>query len=196
VFKINYLIKKIAKCEKLLNFFFRFRKKKMASELTRESLFNNLKKIKEIAELPRLYLINYFEGLRHEVDRDFQKKTAEAPNSQIKSKLDELWLDAIDIIDSFEDKCILKKFNLSTDIEKINELETKLTDNQEEIDLKQIQEEIENEEISLLSNLFQHKPICVNTRDESKKQVVGKLVLLEDEFISENKIEKDLKIFF
>jgi len=195
VFKINYLIKKIAKCEKLLNFFFRFRKK-MASELTRESLFNNLKKIKEIAELPRLYLINYFEGLRHEVDRDFQKKTAEAPNSQIKSKLDELWLDAIDIIDSFEDKCILKKFNLSTDIEKINELETKLTDNQEEIDLKQIQEEIENEEISLLSNLFQHKPICVNTRDESKKQVVGKLVLLEDEFISENKIEKDLKIFF
>ncbi len=168
----------------------------MASELTRESLFNNLKKIKEIAELPRLYLINYFEGLRHEVDRDFQKKTAEAPNGQIKSKLDELWLDAIDIIDSFEDKCILKKFNLSTDIEKINELETKLTDNQEEIDLKQIQEEIENEEISLLSNLFQHKPICVNTRDESKKQVVGKLVLLEDEFISENKIEKDLKIFF
>ena len=131
------------------------------------------------------------------LNRDFQKKTTEAPNSQIKSKLDELWLDAIDIIDSFEDKCILKKFNLWTHIEKLNEIETKINRPTEEaIDLKQIEEEIENAETNLLSDLFQHKPICVKTKDERKNQVNAKLILLEDEFISDNKIEKDLKVFF
>ena len=42
----------------------------MASELTRQGLNKNLKRIKEIAQFPRLYLTNYFDGLRNEEDKD------------------------------------------------------------------------------------------------------------------------------
>ena len=63
----------------------------MATEITKEKLFNDLNELKDALELPNVYLANYFNGLRNDVDRAFAPKQLTFQNDQEKKKqLDEL----------------------------------------------------------------------------------------------------------
>lgn len=56
-------------------------------------------------EFPRLYLSNYFEELRNEIDLSIAKKMQQKPNEEIKRKLTEDYIQIIDRINSFENSC-------------------------------------------------------------------------------------------
>jgi len=58
----------------------------MATEITKEKLLNNLSELKDALELPNLYLANYFDGLRNDVDQAFALKQLEFQNDQEKKK--------------------------------------------------------------------------------------------------------------
>ena len=58
----------------------------MATEITKDKLLNNLNELKEILELPSLYLANFFEGLRNDVDIEFAPKQLELQNNREKKK--------------------------------------------------------------------------------------------------------------
>jgi phosphoribosylformylglycinamidine (FGAM) synthase-like enzyme len=85
----------------------------------KDTLLNDLNKIKEIAELPSLYLSNYFMKLKNDVDREFAPKQLELQNDKEKKKeLNELWQKKITKIDSFEKNCISKKYDLDVNKKK------------------------------------------------------------------------------
>ena len=103
----------------------------MAIEIKREKLFEKIENLKEIAELPTLYLSNYFDELRNDVDKEFAPKQLEYQNDEEKKKhLEEIWQQIISKIDSFEKHYTNTSFDLETNRTRINEIEKKL-DNQE-----------------------------------------------------------------
>jgi hypothetical protein len=56
-----------------------------ATGITREKLFEKIEKLKEIVELPNIYLENYFSELRNDVDKEFwSKKIQEIHNDENK----------------------------------------------------------------------------------------------------------------
>ena len=71
------------------------------NELGIENLLNRKKRLTEICEIPKLYLANYFSDLRRDIDFEIVQK--KEPNNR---KLNELWLEIIKKIDSFEKECI------------------------------------------------------------------------------------------
>ena len=153
----------------------------MASEITKEKLLNYLNKIKDIVELPSLYLENYFIELRNDVDKEFASKLLELQNDEEEKKeLNELWQQMIEKIDSFETSCKTVSYDFEKNKTRINEMEKKLN-NQDAINLKETEKIIENEEINLLKILFKNKTILF-----LKNQ---KLVILNDEFISKTSLQ-------
>jgi flagellar biosynthesis/type III secretory pathway chaperone len=165
---------------------------------TREILLNDLKKLNEIAQLPGLYLAYYFDVLRNKVDKECALKQLELQNDkEKKNKLDELWQTIINKIDSFQKNCIRNIYDLDVNKIRINEIENKLN-NEENIDFEKARDEIENEEINLLQNLFQNKTILFRKHSNHDKQVVqsekklidGQLIVLDDEFINLKSIDE------
>lgn len=57
-----------------------------ATGITREKLFEKIEKLKEIVELPNIYLENYFSELRNDVDKEFWSKKIEIHNDENKQK--------------------------------------------------------------------------------------------------------------
>ena len=165
----------------------------MATEITKEKLLNNLNELKEILELPSLYLANFFEGLRNDVDIEFAPKQLELQNNrEKKNQLNELWQQMITKIYSFEKNCIKDSYDLETNKKRINEIE-KLVSHQDSKDLTDLEDLIETEEINLLKNLFQNSTIAfvlINEINENSL-VKKKLVILndQDDFISNKSIE-------
>jgi len=158
-----------------------------ATGITREKLFEKIEKLKEIVELPNIYLENYFSELRNDVDKEFWSKKIEIHNDENKQKeLDRFWEISISKIDSFEQSCIQSSYNSMKTKTIINEIETMLN-NQETINLNECDEKIENEKTNFIKELFQNKQILfVNLKDKKNKL----LVLLNDEFISKESLEE------
>jgi len=160
----------------------------MSFKITKEKLLNDLNKIKDLVELPSLYLSNYFSELKNDVDKDFASKQLKLQNDDCKKKnLNALWQEMIEKIESFEKNCIETSYDLETHKTRINEIETMLT-NAELINLDEIEEMIENEEINLLEILFKKKTILFSKNKEL-------LIILNDEFISKASLKKDFENF-
>ena len=95
----------------------------MATEITKEKLFNDLNELKDALELPNVYLANYFNGLRNDVDKAFAPKQLTFQNDQEKKKqLDELWQQMINKIDTFEKNCTVDSCDFEPNKKRINEI--------------------------------------------------------------------------
>ena len=161
----------------------------MATEITKEKLFNDLNEIKDALELPNVYLANYFNGLRNDVDKSVAQKQLTFQNDQEKKKqLDELWQQMINKIDTFEKNCTVDSCDFEPNKIRINEIEAIL----KTVNLGEAQYMIEEEEIKLLQDLFQNKSILffeTNMQVESKL-IESSLVILNDTYISKKSIKK------
>ena len=168
----------------------------MATELTKKKLLNDLNELKQMLELPYLYLENYFSELRNQLDNEFAPKQQELQNDEEKKKvLNESWEKMIKKIDSYEDNCKRHSYDIEENKTEIYKIE-KMLSKQAIIDLREVEEAIKKEEIYLLKSLFQNKAIFFfksedyqKTNDENKL-VNGQLVILNDEFISKKLLKK------
>ena len=159
--------------------------------MAREKLLKDLDELKQIATIPNLYLANYFIRLRNDVDKEIAPKQLILKNNeQKKNELNELWQIFIAKIDSFEKNCTRKRFNLEANIKRLNAIETMLKSKEAFNNLKEAEEEICNEEINLMKNVFQNKTIFL-TKTNDKIMITNiKLVLLNDEFISKKSVNE------
>ncbi len=168
------------------------KKTKMAIKVTKEKLLKDLNELKEIAELPTLYLSNYFSDLKSDVDKHFAPKQLELENDYEKKKeLEELWQKMIATIDEFEGKVIKKIYNLESNKNRLTKIETMLNI-KDNIDLNETDQIIQEEEINLLSFLFQNRTIVFFQNNQLKE---GKLILVNDEFISKKERYKFIYFF-
>ena len=170
------------------------------SEISKDELLKEIERLKLILELPKLYLADYFINLRNTVDKNVVSKLLnlqkDDEHSEKKNKLNEIWQLIIQKIDSFEKKCArnpkienLKEFN-----ERLSTIETVLIKEQNR-NLDELQAEIHTIEISILKQLFRNKTIAfVGTTNvcggENRELIDHKLIILNDQFISNNSIEK------
>ena len=114
------------------------------------------------------------------------------------AELNEIWKRMITKIDSFEQQCLHIKPNLEENKERIKKIEEILS-NKEIVDLLSIDETIENEEITLMQNLFQNRTIVflnVKGMNPSDKGLLdGKLLIINDETIRIKAFEKKYSFY-
>ncbi len=127
------------------------------TEITKELVLKELDALKEIVQLPNLFIANYFEYLRNDVDKQIATKLIqlEENEKEKKNELNQKWKKIIDKINSFEKTCNKNKINLEPNRKQIDSIETMLNDE----NLEEIKLAIESEETSLLKCLFQNKTI-------------------------------------
>ena len=126
-------------------------------EIKKEELLKQIKDLKQINELPELFIANYFSDLRNKADKEILSKQLNLKAEDEKFKeLNEKWKELISKIDSNEHHYINNKFE--TNIETIKTIETMLN-NQQNINMQEIKDAIDNEEYHLLKKLFQNKTI-------------------------------------
>ena len=129
-------------------------------EIKKEELLKQIKDLKQINELPELFIANYFSDLRNKADKEILSKQLNLKAEDEKFKeLNEKWKELISKIDSNEHHYINNKFE--TNIETIKTIETieTMLNNQQNINMQEIKDAIDNEEYHLLKKLFQNKTI-------------------------------------
>jgi len=152
-------------------------------------LIKDLGELKNNAELPALFLTNYFLELRKKVDNEIATKQMNLKEGddieENKKKLNEIWRDLIVEIDSFESQLNKSTFDLKENKERINSIEAMLKEDSNE-NLNKAKEAIESEEIDLMKILFQNKTIVFfNVIHLSLSSLIDyKLIILNYEFIS------------
>ena len=165
-------------------------------EITPEQLLKELEHLKDKIELPELYLANYFTELRSKVDEECLTKQIQYENDEEKKlKLNKIWKELIDRIDSFEKQLIENQINFDQQtLERHDSIKTKLSNNELEIDLETIKKEINDIETNYLAELFQNKTIdfalqCVDKIEKNKNSkdnlINGKIIVLNDVFIKD-----------
>ena len=161
----------------------------MATEIKKEKFLKDLNELKDALEFPNLYMANYFNDLRNDVDKAIAPKQLEFLHDQEKKKqIDDLWQQMINRIDTFEKNCTVESCNFESNKKRINEIEAILNT----VNLGEAQYMIEEEEIKLLQDLFQNKSILfieTNMQVESKL-IEGSLVILNNTYISKKSIKK------
>ena len=159
------------------------------AELIKEELIKDLEELKNNAELPALFLTNYFLEIRKEIDNEIATKQMNLKEGddmeENKQKLNEIWKDLIAKIDSFESQFNKSTFDLKENKERINSIEAILKEDSND-NLNKAKEAIESEEIDLMKLLFQNKTIVFfNVIHLSLSNLIDyKLIVLNDEFIS------------
>ena len=159
------------------------------AELIKEELIKDLEELKNNAELPALFLTNYFLEIRKEIDSEIATKQMNLKEGddmeENKQKLNEIWKDLIAKIDSFESQFNKSTFDLKENKERINSIEAILKEDSND-NLNKAKEAIESEEIDLMKLLFQNKTIVFfNVIHLSLSNLIDyKLIVLNDEFIS------------
>jgi hypothetical protein len=164
------------------------------NELGYINLLNKKERLTEICETPKLYLANYFSDLRRDIDLEIVQK--KEPNNK---KLNQLWLEIIKKIDSFENECINNiKLNRSEIRASLNQIECLIQSKQP--NLEKINEFIQNEQENILKQLFRNRTIIFKQnnhiiKDFREKLINGKLLIVNDEFINAEAVkEKYFKI--
>ncbi len=106
------------------------------AELIKEELIKDLGELKNNAELPALFLTNYFLELRKKVDNEIATKQMNLKEGddieENKKKLNEIWRDLIVEIDSFESQLNKSTFDLKENKERINSIEAMLKEDSNE----------------------------------------------------------------
>ena len=161
------------------------------AEIARDRSRKELEDLKQIYEMPRLYLANFFSDLRNQVDFQIVSKQSNIENIH---ELNRVWLEIIKKINSFENKCANKKIGDEPALKK--RLET--LDNELNNEFKtNISVGIQNEQELLLKKLFKNKTIafidCKGFLDGSNRNIIDhKLVIIDDEFISPKALKQRL----
>lgn len=70
---------------------------------------SNIEKIKQMIECPKLYLINYFDEVKSQIDLSFVKSRNSLKDEKAIQESSNKWLKLIDIIDKCQAKCINNK---------------------------------------------------------------------------------------
>jgi Leucine-rich repeat (LRR) protein len=142
------------------------------------SITSDLNKLKQICQIPKLYLANYFSDLRRDIDLEFSKKL------QINNHELSIWNSMIDKINSFEQECI-SNINLNAKqqefIQTLDSIHDSIQKNDSNHDEKK--KLIQNEEINILKYLFKNKSIAYTN---------NKLIIISDAFIFDTSNEKVL----
>lgn len=91
---------------------------------------NNIEKIKQMIEYPKLYLSNYFGDVKSEIDIEFFKLRSSSKNEINIQKNNKKWLNLIELIDKCQAKCIDNKIPndlIEETIKKLDNIESKQT---------------------------------------------------------------------
>lgn len=134
---------------------------------------SDLDELQLIIQHPKYYLSNHFFNLKNQVDIIYAKQLINENDLQNKSKIHKIWTQIIDKINSLEKECLKNK----------------------------IKEPI-SDDFSIKKTLFSNKTIIFLDRckcsDKSlfKGDQLIKLVVLNDEYISEQGIESMNKRYF
>jgi len=167
------------------------------AEITRDHLLQELEELKDIVELPSIYLADYFRDLRNDVDKVITSKRVDLQSdSQKLAELSELWKEMIATINSFEQQCINRELDLSENMTRLNSIEEMITESESAANIEAIHDLIENEEINLMKQLFQNKTIIffvikgileesetnlVDILEETERKLIyGKLIIIND----------------
>ena len=134
-----------------------------------QTKMEKLDELKQMLELPNLYLANYFSELRNKVDQTIlEKQLLFSDDKEKQNKLNEIWRQLIQRIDTFEEQSTINsdenKINVQTEaaIKRIHSIETILSNSDPNIDLlNKIEKEIQIIQVEILRKLFQNKTIAL-----------------------------------
>ena len=153
------------------------------AEIKKQQMLKKLEDLKSIVEIPKLYLANYFQELRNNVDKEMFSRQIlhNNDNEGVKNELNQIWKEMISKIHSFEKEC-KHKDELQSNSNGIEEIRMMLDDQNELTSLEIIQEKIREEELNLLKKLFQNKTIiyekiCIEA-------VQRRLIIIDDEYLN------------
>jgi hypothetical protein len=168
-------------------------------QITNVKQQTDLDNLKNLLNQPLYFLSDYFKDLRTEVDVAFVKKGLNEPNTDLKQKIKENWIEVINRIDSFENECIqalgsnsfnkqiLTETNLQIDV-----IESKLNENSPDLNEinNLIYDQVQKLERILFHNkfmIFLLKSQCIYTKNLCAKldiaTGVGKLIFITNEYL-------------
>ena len=158
------------------------------AENKKKQMFEKLVELKSIIEIPKLYLANYFKELRNKVDKDmFPKQMLHNNDIEMKNELNQIWVEIISKVDSFEKEC--KNIDeLQSNSNRIDQIRIMLDNQNELTSLEIIEDKIQEEEFNLLKKLFQNKTIIFE--NISAEVPHNKLLLVKDEYVNWIPIDK------
>ena len=130
------------------------------AEIKKQEMLQKLEDLKSIVELPKLYLANYFQELRNKVDIEMVSKQMLHNNHiEMKTELNQIWVEMISKIDSFEKQCTKNIDDLQSNVNRIEEIRITLDNQNEATNLQLIEDKIQEEEFELFKKLFKNRTI-------------------------------------
>ena len=152
------------------------------AEIKNQQMLQKLEGLKSIVELPKLYLAYYFQELRNKVDLEMVSKQMLHRNDiEMKNKSNQIWIEMISKIDSFEKQC-KNKDELQSNSNRIDQIRIMLDNQNELTNLVIIEDKILEEEFNLLKKLFQNKTIIFE--NILSKAGHRRLVIIDDEYVN------------
>ena len=153
----------------------------------KDCLLNRLEKLKELCEIPKLYLDNYFLDLRKDVDLEIASKNQSNNQDSIS-----LWFQMIERINNFEKECLNIDFSPQETIQSLISIQLLMENSNS--NHEEIHKLILNEENNILKKLFRNKTIVFikisKRQSKIQKLIDGKLIVINDEFISLKEIKE------
>ena len=176
------------------------------AEIKKQQILKKLEDLKLIIEMPKLYLANYFQDLRNKVDLEMVSKQILHNNHiEKKNELNQIWIEMISKIDSFEKEC-KNKDELKSNLNQIEEIRIMLENNNGAKNLEIIEDKIQEEEFNLLKKLFQNKTIIydffekqqqqdeeeddIEEEEEQKQDTQKRLIIIDDEYVNRIPLDK------
>ena len=140
------------------------------AEIKKQQMLQKLEDLKSTIEMPKLYLENYFQELRNNVEKDMNND----------NELNNIRKEMISKIDSFEKEC-KNKDELQSNLNRINEIRILLNNQNELSNLEIIEDKIQEEELNLHKKLFQNKTIIFEKIYRKAGQ--RRLIIIDDEYV-------------
>ena len=166
--------------------------------LTQKQLQNDLDFLKSICHDPNMFLSNYFDELRNDVNKMMKINEENSKDIEEKETNKKSWIQMINRINSFEKECsqtVLSKQAIDDTTKQINRVEAILKNNPS--DLSEIDEILQNEELKILKILFQNKTMFFFSNmfefefDPSDKRLIVEInfIVINDELIKRKFIQ-------
>ena len=155
--------------------------------LKTDELNSKLEDLKHLCYNPCFFLSHYFFDLKNEVDKNLACQSMHEPDLQIKQQMKDIWIEIIDEIETYENKCyqkILSKESINFTIKKINSIKA-LSNNVKCANFNKIEQLIEAEEYRIQNDLFLNKTFLIVNGSSANI----KLLIINDEFISRRGID-------
>ena len=159
------------------------------AESNKQQMLQKLQDLKLIIEMPKLYLANYFQNLRNKVDKYmFSKQILHNNDIEKKNELNQIWVEMISKIDSFEKQCTKNIDDLQSNVNRIEEIRITLDNQNEATNLQLIEDKIQEEEFELFKKLFKNRTIIFEDIFGKKDHKI--LLIVNDEYFIWTIIDK------